>query len=212
MSVSAACQEKENQERNKDSGKSKGRPKHHLTVRYCQRSCGMDLWNFSSVHTYILVLQYANLSYFPFSSPEPLLWFSNMLITQTSRYLSLLFQHLILHLLDLNDSQVYFFNSTAIVSNLIWLWHTVLHVWNPKGKSKVIILYVSCNTLIENTGNVLIHFFLLHGRPWIIAIVWGLCTEMSNHTMSWLIMNTERYCSAYLLCWCGHTHDVHKNT
>lgn len=41
------------------------------------------------------------------------------------------------------------------------------------------------------------NIFLLHGRPWIIATVWGLCTEMSNHTMSWLIMNTERYCAGH---------------
>lgn len=38
--VFTAGQEKENQERNKDLGKPKGRPKYHLTVRYCQRSCG----------------------------------------------------------------------------------------------------------------------------------------------------------------------------
>lgn len=35
-----ASEEKENQERNKDPGKSEGWPKYHLTVRYCQRSCG----------------------------------------------------------------------------------------------------------------------------------------------------------------------------
>lgn len=91
MPVSAACQEKENQERNKDSGKSKGWPKHHLAVRYCQRSCGMALWNFSLVHTCIFSCRTLT---FPlhFSSPEPLLWSLNMLITQTSRYLSLIFQ------------------------------------------------------------------------------------------------------------------------
>lgn len=40
LSVFTAGQEKENQERNKDPGKSEGWPKYHLTVRYCQRSCG----------------------------------------------------------------------------------------------------------------------------------------------------------------------------
>lgn len=40
LSVFTAGQEKENQERNKDPGKSKGWPKYHLTVRYRQGSCG----------------------------------------------------------------------------------------------------------------------------------------------------------------------------
>lgn len=36
----SACQEKENQERNKDPGESEGWPKYHLTLRYCQGSRG----------------------------------------------------------------------------------------------------------------------------------------------------------------------------
>lgn len=40
LSTITAGQEKENQERNKDPGKSKGWPKYHLAVRYRQGSCG----------------------------------------------------------------------------------------------------------------------------------------------------------------------------
>lgn len=40
LSLFTARQEKENQERNKDPGKSAGWPKYHLTVRYRQGSRG----------------------------------------------------------------------------------------------------------------------------------------------------------------------------
>ena len=40
LSLFTAGQEKENQERNKDPGKSEGWPQYHLTVRYRQGSCG----------------------------------------------------------------------------------------------------------------------------------------------------------------------------
>lgn len=43
-SLSIACQEKENQERNKDPGEFEGWSKYHLTVRYRQGPCGNVLF------------------------------------------------------------------------------------------------------------------------------------------------------------------------
>ena len=53
LSLFTAGQEKENQERNKDPGESEGWPKYHLTVRYCQGSCG----NFVLLFFFFLALQ-----------------------------------------------------------------------------------------------------------------------------------------------------------
>lgn len=47
--VFTACQEKENQERNKNPGESEGWPKYHLTVRYRQGSCGNKIALFWSL-------------------------------------------------------------------------------------------------------------------------------------------------------------------
>lgn len=49
LSLFTAGQEKENQERNKDPGKSEGWPKYHLTVRYRQGSCGNYVLLFCTV-------------------------------------------------------------------------------------------------------------------------------------------------------------------
>lgn len=57
LSVIIARQEKENQERNKDPGKSEGWPKYYLTVRYCQGSCG-NLFIYCSLETFTNVYVY----------------------------------------------------------------------------------------------------------------------------------------------------------
>lgn len=46
LSLFIACQEKENQERNKDPGEFEGWSKYHLTLRYRQGPCGNFYWLF----------------------------------------------------------------------------------------------------------------------------------------------------------------------
>lgn len=71
-----AGQEKENQERNKDPGKSEGWPKYHLTVRYCQGSCG----NF----VFLVVLPFNNSAF---------IYMYKFLCITTHAFFSFLFSH-----------------------------------------------------------------------------------------------------------------------